>query len=74
MQVYLSRYYLPILLKSYKPGQNIWEREKKASKIGKEQKTLITDSAQFLTTITKVILLEGTLGTKLYVYPILTFS
>ena len=45
MQVYLSRYYLPILLKSYKPGQNIWEREKKASKIGKEQKTLITDSA-----------------------------
>ena len=48
------------------PGEEI-------KKVGQEQVTLITASAQFLTTITKFLFLERRLGTRLYLHPISKF-
>ena len=54
----------------YNLGQNIWNRVNKSSKTGQKQKTLIIASGKFLTVVTKVLFLEGRLGTRLYLYPI----
>ena len=54
--------------------EKTWNKVKKSSKIEKEQKTLITASKHFLTAFTKALFLEGRLGTRLYLHPVLTFS
>ena len=50
----------------YNPVQNIWKKVKKSSKIGQEQKSLITASAQFLIAINKIFFLEERIGTRLF--------
>lgn len=45
------------------------ERSKKSSRIGQEQKSLITASAKLLTATTNVLLLEERLGTRFYLHP-----
>ena len=39
---------------TYNPGQNIWNKIEKSSKIGQEKKSLISTFAYFLTAIAKV--------------------
>ena len=36
------------------PGQNVWHKVKKSSKIGQDVKNFLSNSAHFLTVITKV--------------------
>ena len=55
------------------PGQNIWHKLKKYSKIGKDHKSLISKFAFFLITFLKILFLEGILGTGLCLHPNLTF-
>ena len=38
----------------YNPGQNIWQKVKKSSKIGQDFKNLLSNFACFLTAIVKV--------------------
>ena len=57
----------------YNRGQYICNKVKKSSKIGKEQKTLTSPLAQFLTVISKVLFLERRLGTRLRLHPILIY-
>ena len=77
LQVFsITKYYKGTLNSSqinYKHGQNIWTKVKKSSKIGQEQKTLITTSVGFLTAITKLLFLEKGLDTRLCLHPVLTF-
>ena len=39
---------------SYNPGQNVWNKVKKSSKVQKDYKNLISNFACFLTAIVKV--------------------
>ena len=52
-----------MILFIYNSGQAIWNKVKKSRKPGQEQKTLITAPTLFFITITKVLFLEGRLGT-----------
>ena len=53
---------------NYNHGQYTWKKVKKSSKIGLEQKTLISAFAYFLTTITKMLFLKRILGTRIYLH------
>ena len=55
------------------PGQNIWNKIEKSSKIGQEKKSLISTFEGFLTAIAKVKFLEGRLDTRLCTYLNLKF-
>ena len=61
------------LSSDYNPGQNIWNKVKKSSKIGQDYKNVTSNFAYFLTAVVKVYILEGRLGTKLYIHPNLPF-
>ena len=50
----------------YIPGQNIWNKIEKYSEIGQGKKALISTYACSVTAITKVLFLDGKLGTRLY--------
>ena len=50
----------------YIPGQNIWNKIEKSSEIGQGKKALISTYACSVTAITKVLFLDGKLGTRLY--------
>ena len=50
---------------SHNPGENIWNKVQKSSKIRQDQKTLVSIFVYFLTTIAKVQFLEGRLGPRL---------
>ena len=55
------------------PGQNIWNKIEKSSKIGQEKKSLISTFEGFLTAIAKVKFLEERLDTRLCTYLNLKF-
>ena len=55
------------------PGQNIWNKIEKSSKIGQEKKSLISTFEGFLTAIAKVKFLEERLDTRLRTYLNLKF-
>ena len=57
----------------YNPGKNIWNKLEKSSKAGQDKKCLISTFACFLTSIAKVLFLEGRLGTRLCLHPNLKF-
>ena len=44
---------------SHNHGQNLWSDDKKSSKIGQDEEILVFIFAEFLTTNTKVLFLEG---------------
>ena len=48
----------------YNPGQNIWNKVRKSSKTGQNNKTLISTFACSLIAIAKVELLEGRIDTR----------
>ena len=48
--------------------QNIWSKVKKSSQVGQKQQSLITASAQFLTAIRKVSVLDERLDTRLEIF------
>ena len=48
--------------------QNIWNKVKKSSQVGQKQKSLITASAQFLTAIRKISVLDERLDTRLEIF------
>ena len=50
---------------TYTHGQNAWGKVKKSSKIGQEQKSVITTFDYVLAAITKDLFLEGRLGTSI---------
>ena len=54
-------------------GQNVWNKIKKSSKIGEDDKVLISIT-YFLTAIANVELLRGRLGTRIYLQPNLRIS
>ena len=58
---------------SENPGQNIWHKVKKSSKIGQDLKNLLSNFACFLAPIVKASFLEGRLGASLRLHPNLTF-
>ena len=55
------------------PGKSKCGKVKKSSKIGQDWRTLISVSPLFLTAITEVLSLKGTLGTRLCLHLILRF-
>ena len=55
------------------PGKSKYGKVKKSSKIGQDWRILISVSALFLTAITEVLSLIGTLGTRLCLHLILKF-
>ena len=64
---------LNILPFSDNRGKNLRSSVKKSSKIGHDEKTLISAFASFLTTSTKVLFLERKLGTRLRLHQLLRF-
>ena len=61
-------------LKTLVPEKNIWNKVKKSSKIGLDQKSLISTFALFLVAMNKVFFLPVRLATKLCLHPILRYS
>ena len=51
-------------------GKNIWNKLKKSTKIGLNQKTFITPSVSFLNTIRNFLFLEGRRSTRVCLNPI----
>ena len=51
---YLSELYWITLMCFYNPGQNIWYKAEKSRKVGQDFKSLLSNSASFLTAIVKV--------------------
>ena len=79
---YFQRFHMPKVnfsLKSndlnlyYNPGQGIWHKVKKSSKIGQDFENFFFNFAFFLTAIVKVSFLEKTLDTRLRLHPNLAF-
>ena len=58
---------------TYNPGQNIWNKVKKHSKIAQEKKTMISTFAYFLTIVAKVFFPEDRLGKRICFHLNLTF-
>ena len=56
------------------PGKKNWKKIEKSSKTGQGKKSLISIFACFLTVTDKVELVQGILGTRLFVHPNLRFS
>ena len=48
----------------YIPGQNIWNKIEKSSEIGQGKNAFISTYAYSVTAITKVLFLEGKLGSR----------
>ena len=46
--------YMDLLTLNHHPGQNIWDKIEKSSKIGQDKKSLISALAYFATAIAKV--------------------
>ena len=62
------------IVRADNPRLTMWNKVKKSSKIGQEQKTLTFAFAQFLIAFTTVLYLQEKLGTRIYLQPIFTFS
>ena len=62
----------PVFVHAADLRKNILNKVKKSSRIGQELETLITTSTEFFTT--KVLFLDGKLGTRFYHHLIFTFS
>ena len=60
--------FVPGIINVYNPGQNIWIKVKKSSKIGDDQKTLKSVFVYFLNDVTKKNFLEGRLLTSFEIY------
>ena len=50
--------------------QNILNKVDESSKIGQDQKNFTPAFSNFLNTITKTLILENRLGTRLYIQPV----
>ena len=59
MSVLFSKLWGVIIGANHIPGQNVWSKVKKSSKIGQNQKTLVSTFAYFLTAIA-ISLIPGT--------------
>ena len=60
-----------VQITGYNHAQNLRSNVKKSSKIGQDEKTLISVSAQFVTTSTKFLFMERRLETRLCLLPFL---
>ena len=66
--------YGQIFVCSDNPGQNIWQKVKKSSKIGQGFKNLLSNFACILRAIAKVSYLEERIVTRLRLHPNWTYS